>query len=178
MIPEPVKAIINEQIKNEFESAYLYLSAAAWFHAHNLEGMAHWMRVQVHEETIHGMKFLDHINDRGGSVKLLDMKQIKTDWQSAKEVFEDSLAHEQFITDCINKIMKVARDNNDYASEPLLHWFVNEQIEEEANVTKILEELKKVGDNQNGLFLLDRELGTRMWPAGSCYNPINYNLVA
>lgn len=178
MIPEPVQAVINEQIRNEFESAYLYLSAAAWLHAHNLEGMAHWMRVQVHEETIHGMKFIDHINDRGGHVRLLDMKQIKTDWSTAKEVFEDALVHEEFITSCINKIMKVTRDNSDYASEPLLHWFVNEQIEEEANVAKILEELKRIGDNQNGLYLLDKELGARIWPVGSCYNAVDYKAFA
>ena len=178
MIPKPVQDIINEQIKNEFESAYLYLSAAGWFHAHNFEGMAHWMRVQVHEETIHGMKFVDHINNRGGTVKLMDMKQIKTDWASPQEVFTDALKHEEFITERINNILKISRENSDYASEPLLHWFVNEQIEEESNVTKILEELKKNGTNDNGLFMIDRELAARAWPAGSCFNPLNYNVVA
>jgi ferritin len=178
MIPQPVMDIINEQIRNELESAYLYLSAAAWFEKQNLNGMSHWMRVQVHEETIHAMKFFDHLSDRGGTVKLLDLKQIKTDWASPLEVFKDALAHEEFISNCIYNIMKVSRENNDFASEPLLHWFVNEQIEEESNVQKIVEELKRIGKDENGLFLLDRELGTRVWPVGSCFNQVDYSTFA
>lgn len=175
MIPKPVEEIINEQIKNELESAYLYLSAAAWFQEKNLDGMANWMKVQVHEETIHAMKFFDHIANRGGKVILLDLKQIKTNWTSPLEVFQDAVVHEEFITGCINKIVTVVRDNKDYAAEPMLHWFVNEQIEEESNVTKIVEELKRIGTSQDGLFMLDRELAARVWPVGSCFNPIDYN---
>jgi ferritin len=178
MIPKPVESIINEQIKNELESAYLYLSAAAWFQEKNLEGMAHWMKVQVHEETIHAMKFFDHITDRGGKVILHDLKQTKTDWASPLEVFQDALVHEEFITGCINKIVTVSRESQDYTSEPILHWFINEQIEEENNVSKIVEELKRIGSSQDGLFLLDRELGARVWPAGSCFNPVDYQAFA
>jgi len=50
----------------------------AYFHAQNLDGMAHWMRCQAHEEMIHAMKFFDHINDRGGIVTLLNLRQLKT----------------------------------------------------------------------------------------------------
>jgi ferritin len=70
MIGEKIRNAMNEQIKHEMESFYIYLSMTAYFHAQNLDGMAHWMRCQAHEEMIHAMKFYDHILDRGGLVTL------------------------------------------------------------------------------------------------------------
>jgi len=174
MIPDNVRNLMNEQIKNELESAYIYHSMVAYFHSLNLDGMAHWMRCQVHEETIHAMKFFDHIIDRGGKVKLLDLKQLKTTWSSPKEVWVDAYEHEQFITGKINAIMKAAREANDYAAEPLLNWFIDEQIEEEASTSRVLEQMKLIGESKDGLLMLDKELGTRAFPAGSPYDPVAY----
>ena len=175
MIPESVRNLMNEQIKNELESAYIYHSMVAYFHSLSLDGMAHWMRCQIHEETIHAMKFFDHIIDRGGQVKLLDLKQLKATWTSPLEAWQDAYEHEQFITNKINSIMKAAREANDYAAEPLLSWFVDEQIEEEASTSKVCEQLKLIGDSKQGLIMLDKELGTRAFPAGSPYDPLAYN---
>jgi ferritin len=175
MIPERVRVLMNEQIKNELESAYIYQSMAAYFHSLALDGMAHWMRCQVHEETIHAMKFFDHIIDRGGMVKLLDLKQLKTEWISPLEAWDDAYKHEQFITSKINDIMKTVREENDFAAEPLLSWFVNEQIEEEANASRLCEKMKLIGSSKEGLLLLDRELAVRAFPAGSPYDPVAYN---
>ena len=174
MIPEKVRKIMNEQIRHELESAYIYHSMAAWFHSANLEGMAHWMRCQIHEETVHAMKFFDHIIERGGEAALQDLKQLKTSWSSPIELWEDAWEHEQFITGKINGIMKVVREESDYAAEPLLAWFVEEQIEEEANSSSILEQMKMIGDSKQGLIMLDRELGSRAFPAGSPYDPAAY----
>ena len=110
MIGDKIQKAMNEQIKNELESYYIYLSMAAYFHSQNLDGMAHWMRCQSHEETTHAMKFFDHIIDRGGEVTLLDLKQIKTTWNSPLEAWQDAYAHEQFITGKINDLRKVARE--------------------------------------------------------------------
>ena len=174
MIPDNVRNLMNEQIKNELESAYIYHSMVAYFHSRNLDGMAHWMRCQVHEETIHAMKFFDHIIDRGGNVKLLDLKQLKATWSSPKEAWADAYEHEQFITGKINAIMKAARESNDFSAEPLLNWFINEQIEEEASTSKILEQMKLIGDSKDGLLMLDKELGARIFPPGSPYDPVAY----
>ncbi len=167
MINQKVRDAMNEQIKHELESFYVYLSMAAWFHRENLDGMAHWMRCQAHEEMEHAMKFVDHINDRDGKVTLLDLKQEKTEWSSPAEVFGDALKHEQFITGKINDLMKLARQEGDYASETLLTWFVGEQIEEEANASRILAQVKMVGDSKQGLLMLDRGVGQRPFPGGS-----------
>jgi ferritin len=162
---------MNEQIKHEMESYYIYLSMAAYFHSVSLDGMAHWMRVQAHEEMVHAMKFFDHIIDRGGEVKLLDLKQLKTEWSAPLEAFEDAYEHEQFITDKINKIYDVVRAEKDYAAEPLVNWFVEEQIEEEDSTSKVVDMLKRIENSKGGLFMIDRELGSRPFPAGSALDP-------
>jgi ferritin len=175
MISKKMFDAVNDQIKHELESAYIYLSMAAYFHSQNLDGMAHWMRVQVHEETIHAMKFFDHLTDRGAAVALQDLKQLKKTWKNPLEPWKDAYAHEQFITGKIHNLLKVARKENDYTAEPLLNWFVNEQIEEENNTDKICRQMEMVGNSKEGLFLLDRELGARVYPAGSPFDPTAYN---
>ncbi|TFG63252.1 MAG: ferritin [Spirochaetales bacterium] len=174
MINEKVRNIMNEQIKHELESYYVYLSMAAWFHSQDLDGMGHWMRVQAHEETIHAMKFFDHITDRDGTVGLLDLKQEKTAWTSAEEIWKDAYAHEQFITSKIHAIMTVVRKEGDFSAEPMLNWFVNEQIEEELNTQKIWKQCQTMGKTKEGLFMLDRELAARIFPAGSPFDPLAY----
>ena len=176
MIGDKTKNAMNNQIKNELESFYIYLSMSAYLSAQNLEGMAHWMRAQAHEEMIHAMKFYDHIIDRGGTVTLLDLKQLKADWDSPLDVWKDTLDHEKLITGKIHSLMKIAREENDYASEPLLAWFVNEQIEEEKNAEKILREMEMVGSSKDGLLMLDRELAARVFVVGSPFNPADYKL--
>jgi len=119
MIGKKMRDLMNEQIKNELESYYIYLSMVAYFHSRNLDGMAHWMRCQAHEEMIHAMKFYDHIIDRGGTVELLNLKQLKTKWKSPLEAWQDTLEHEKFITAKIHDLVKLSRKENDIASDTL-----------------------------------------------------------
>jgi ferritin len=176
MLNERVKAMMNQQIKNELESYYIYLSMVGYFHSLNLDGMAHWMRCQAHEEMTHGMKFFDYINDRGGRVELLDLKQLRTSWGSPAEAWESAYQHEQFITQKISELMKAAREESEYTAEPLLSWFINEQVQEEADTLKIAEQVKLVNDSKEGLLLLDRELGTRVFPIGSPLDRLAYQV--
>ena len=171
MIGERLNEAINEQIKNELESYYIYLSMAAYFHSISLDGMGHWMRCQAHEEMIHAMKFFQHLIDRGGRLVLQDVRQLKTEWSSPQEAFKDAFAHEQFITGKINELTTIAREEKDYASEPLLAWFSDEQIEEEAESGKIAGEMEMVGEDKSALLMLDRELAQRQFPAGSPFDP-------
>ena len=172
MIGKKLSDAINAQIKNELESYYIYLSMSAYFHSQALDGMGHYMRVQAHEEMAHAMKFFNHLIDRGGKVVLKDLKQLKTTWKSPLDAFQDAHKHEQFISGKINELTSIARAEKEYASEPLLAWFANEQIEEEANAGKIAEQLGMVGSDKSGLLLLDRELAARAYPPGSPLNPV------
>ena len=171
MIGERLSEAISDQIRNELESYYIYLSMAAWLHSKSLDGMGHYMRCQAHEEMIHAMKLFNHLIDRGGEVILQDLKQLKTQWNSPLEVFQDAFEHEKFITGKINDLTTIAREEKDYASEPILAWFSDEQIEEEASAGKVADELEMVGEDKSGLLMLDRELGSRAYPAGSPLDP-------
>lgn len=161
MIGTKMEAAFNEQIKEELASAYLYLSMAAYFHAQNLDGMAHWMHVQAHEEYEHAMKFFNHIIDRGGQVELARLEKPKKVWDSPLSAFEEAYQHEQYVTGRINSLYKLAVSEEDYPALGLLQWFVDEQVEEEASVSKIVEQLKMIGNSGSGLIMLDSQLGKR-----------------
>lgn len=161
MIGKKMKEALNEQIKYELESAYLYLAMVAYFESISLEGMAQWMRVQSKEEVEHAMKFFDHINERSGHVELLSIAQPKKKWSSPLEAFKAAYEHEQFITGKINELVKIAAEETDHAAGILLQWFVSEQVEEEASTSRVVDMLERIGDSGHGLLLLDRELGTR-----------------
>ncbi|MBN1537787.1 MAG: ferritin [Anaerolineales bacterium] len=161
MINEKVQNAINEQIKNELFSAYLYLSMSAYFEEKNLPGFAHWMRIQSQEEVEHAMKFFDFINDRGGKVTLFAIEQPKTAWKSALEAMKDAYAHEQLVTSMINNIYEIALTEKDYPAQVMLHWFIDEQVEEEKNASEIVEQLKLIEERGSAMLMLDRQLAQR-----------------
>ncbi len=158
---------VNKQIQAEFESAYLYLSMSAHFETENMAGFAHWMKIQWEEEIQHALKFYNLLIGRDEKVKLLPLHEPKSDFGSALEVFQDSLDHEKSITKKINDLYGLAVDEKDYPLQNLLQWFIDEQVEEENNVRDIIQQLKLIGDNGTGVFMLDRELASRTLSAGT-----------
>ncbi len=161
MLSKTVQDAMNEQVNNEFYSAYQYLAMAAYCESVNLPGFAQWMRTQSQEETEHAMKFYDFILDRNGRVVLQAIEGPVIEFGSPLEVFEQALEQEQKVTAMINDLYGLAVKESDYASQAFLQWFVTEQVEEEKNAGDIAETLKMVGDKSEMLFLLDRELGQR-----------------
>jgi ferritin len=161
MISKKMGDALNNHLNEELYSSYLYLSMAAHFEDKNLNGFAHWFKLQAKEEWEHGMKFYDFINQAGGKVTLKAIKTPKTNWKSIMEAFKDTLKHEKHITGLINKLVGQAMQAKDYATNNFLQWFVNEQVEEEATVEEIMNKLELIGDAKSGLFMLDRELGFR-----------------
>lgn len=161
MIKKKVQDEINDQIQAEFQSAYIYLALSAWFESKNLNGFAHWMKVQWKEETDHAMKFYEHLIHRDGEVKLKKIAAPELNIHSAIEVFEQILEQERNITKRIHKLYDLAQKEGDYPLETLLHWFIDEQVEEEEQAREVLDKLKLIGDDGPNLYLLDRELGER-----------------
>jgi ferritin len=161
MLTEAMQNAINQQIKDELYSAYLYLSMAAYFEANSLPGFASWMRFQSQEEVDHAMKFFDFVNERGGRVKLQAIEQPTFEFESPLAVFQATYEHEQKVTGLIHNLYALAMEENDYAAQVMLHWFIDEQVEEEATASQILDTLERIGDKDQGLIMLDRELGRR-----------------
>lgn len=164
MTPKLTEAL-NKQINEEYYSSYLYLAMAAYFEDSNLDGCAHWMRMQAQEEYQHAMKIFDYMIDRGARVELFAVKAPPKEWDGAVAVFEASLEHEQFMTANINKLADLAIAEKDHATNNLMQWYVTEQVEEEAQVEDILKKLEMMGAEGPGLFLMDRELLSRPMPA-------------
>ncbi len=161
MISEKIENALNEQITMETYSSYLYWSMATWFDHQNLAGCANWMKKQAKEEWAHAEKLYGYIVERGGRVRLAGVKAPPHDWTSPLAIFEASYGHEQSVTKSIHSLVKLARDDNDPATEVFLHWFVNEQVEEEAGVDRIVQLLKKAKDSVGAMFYIDKELGGR-----------------
>ena len=166
MINKKMEEAINKQINAELYSSYLYLSMSAYFSLINLAGFANWMRIQAQEELTHAMKFYDYINERGGKVILTKIEQPKSEWKSAMEAFEDTYSHECVVTGLINDLVNLAIEEKDHSSNAFLQWFVTEQVEEEASAQEILDKLKFIGDNGAALFMIDKDLGQRIFAAG------------
>jgi len=163
MIGKKMEEALNGQLNAELYSAYLYLSMAAYFESVDLAGFANWMRVQTQEEQFHAMKFYDYIIERGGRVILRSIDAPPADWDSPFAAFKATLEHEQKVTGLINDLMYLAREEKDNASEIFLQWFVNEQVEEEDNVSKVLGQLKLIKDSPQALFIMDKEMGQRVF---------------
>lgn len=163
MLSDKLQKALNDQLNAELYSSYLYLSMNAYFKSVNLDGFANWMYQQAQEELMHAMKFYDFINQRGRRVLLTNIEAPPTEWDSPLAVFEDTLKHEQKVTGLINTLMETALGEHDHATTIFLQWFVTEQIEEEENVDNILKQLRLLGDDKGGLFMLDRELSSRVF---------------
>lgn len=161
MLSKNMLGEMNDQIKHEMFSSYLYLSMAAHFEASNLPGFAKWMRIQAQEELGHAMKFFDYMVDRGGKINLQAIAQPPVDFGTPQAIFEQVLEHEQFVTARINTLFALAVKESDFASQIFLNWFVTEQVEEEKNATSILETLKMIGDRSTAIYQLDRHVGKR-----------------
>ena len=162
-IGEKMTKALNEQVKWELYSSYLYLSMSAYFSAMNLPGFANWMRVQAQEELMHGMKIYDFVISRGGRVELLAIDKPKFEWASPLDVVEEVYSHEKKVTGLINGLVDLAAGEKDHATSNMLQWFVKEQVEEEENASEIVEKVKIVsGEKGIGvLYMLDRDLGQR-----------------
>lgn len=165
MLSKTIEKALNEQIHEEFYSFYLYLSVSGYFKTQHLDGFAHWMHVQAQEEFAHAMKLFDYVNERGGSVELLAIDAPQKEWASASDAVEAVLEHERCISARINQLVNLANDEKDHATTVLLHWYVNEQVEEEATADTLYHQVKMLDGSANGLFLLDRELAGRALPA-------------
>ncbi len=165
MLREKLINALNDQINAELHSAYIYLSMAAYFDSANLGGFAQWMKAQAQEELAHAMKFYTFVNDRGGTVTLKEIEGPPTEWASPLAAFEAAYKHEVYISGRINTLVDLATAEKDHATNAFLQWFVTEQVEEEASTEAVVHKLTMIGDRPRGLYMLDRELGSRTAPA-------------
>lgn len=161
MLSQKLLTKLNEQITHEFYSAHYYLAMAAYFMKEDLDGFANFFIVQAEEERYHAMKFFNFINDQGEGAVITGFKDPRRDFESAEEIFTLALEHEKLVSSLINELMTMAREENHYPAISFLQWFIDEQVEEEAGMSKLLSKVKRVGEKGHGILMLDKELASR-----------------
>ena len=173
MLSQTIAEVLGEHLNLELYSSYLYLSMAAYFDHEELPGFAHWMKVQVREELDHVVRVYSYTNDRGARVALMPIAGPPSQWKSPRHAFEDALTHEQGTTARVHRLVDQALREVDYASHGFLQWFVAEQVEEEALIKRVLQNLRLIEGAAGGLFMIDQNLATRVYkgPAGAATTP-------
>ncbi|MFO7867874.1 MAG: ferritin [Bacteroidales bacterium] len=152
---------INNQIQAELYSSNLYLAMSSWANAHGYKGISQWLKMQALEEHTHAMKFITFLEDRNEQPEILHIDKPESTWSGIKEVFDEVLAHEQKVTKLINTIYDLAIQEKDHASTSFLQWFIDEQVEEEATASEIIDEISLAGEKGAGIYMIDKELGQR-----------------
>ena len=159
MITAKLLKAVNDQIAAELWSSNLYLQMSYFLKNQGWDGFAHWLRVHAEEEREHATRMADYMTDRGGAVKLQMINVVPEGWGTVAEVFEHSLEQEKMVSKMIDRIVLLAIEEQDFATENFFRTFVDEQVEEEALFGGIVDKLKRAGES--GLLFLDSSLGKR-----------------
>ena len=161
MLDTKIESALNQQINAELWSSYLYLSMSCDMDNKGFEGISSWFSIQSREEYLHAERLMKFIGNRNGKVTLMPIQEVKQEWNTPTEAFEDTLKHEKIVTGLVNNLVEMAMQAKDFATQNMMKWFVDEQVEEESNVHKILDKLKKINNDPVGLYSLDQQLGQR-----------------
>lgn len=163
MMNKKIEKMLNDQFNNELYSVNAYLSICSYFKNQELDGFANFFRVQSKEESFHADKIFDYIHNAGGKVTLQALAQPEVKFNSILDAFQKALKHEEKVTKCFHDLAKTAFAENDFATQAFLQWFITEQVEEEALFNNLIKKLQMIGDNSSALYLLNNELGQRVF---------------
>ena len=161
MFSQTVQGAINEQINNELSASYTYLAMSAYCERENFTGCARWLRIQAEEEYGHGMRLLDFLLARDGTVKLKAIAEPKVKFESIAAVFEEALQQEQATSRDIDKLYELALKEKTFSALVQLQWFIAEQVEEERTAREIVAKFQQTKNDPAAIMDLDRELGAR-----------------
>ncbi|HNY42774.1 MAG TPA: ferritin [Bryobacteraceae bacterium] len=140
-IPALVATELQRQFNYEFAAAHAYKALSIWCEVRNLDGFAAFFEKQAGEEHAHAEKMMEHLIDRGVSPVLVAVPQPRQAFESLAQVAECALSMEQANTKGINAVYEAALASKDYPAQVLMHWFINEQVEEEAWGAEMIERI-------------------------------------
>jgi ferritin len=161
MLKKEVEYALNTQMNAELASAYVYFAMSAYFEAQGLKGFAGWLRQHAKEELEHAGKIYTYVVSRSGALHFDAIAAPHGKWNSPLAIFEEALSREKAVTAAIDQLVDLTMKSSDHATHNFLQWFVSEQVEEEATVSDIVNQLKLVKSDSGALFMLDRDLGAK-----------------
>ena len=167
MLDKKVSELLNEQINKEFYSAYLYLDFANYYADEGLNGFSNWYQVQAQEERDHALLFIKYLQNNGEKVTLDVIAKPDKALDSTMAPLKAGLEHERYVTSLIHNIYDAAYSVKDFRTMQFLDWFVKEQGEEETNADNLIKKMELFGSDANSLYMLDNELGARVYTAPS-----------
>lgn len=167
MLDKNVVDLLNQQINKEFYSAYLYLDFSNFYYDLELNGFGNWYKIQAQEERDHAMLMIQYLQNNGERVVLSAIEKPGVPLESAKAVLSEGLKHEQYVTSLIHNLYDAAYSVKDFRTMQFLDWFVKEQGEEETNADSLVKKFELFGDDPKSLYMLDNELGARVYTAPS-----------
>lgn len=167
MINEKVAALLNNQVNKEFYSAYLYLEFSNYYEENGLSGFANWYNIQAQEERDHALLFVKYMQNNDLKVTFETIDKPDADLKTNMDPLKAGLEHEKFVTELIDNIYAAAYDAKDFRTTQFLDWFIKEQGEEEVNASDLIKKMEIFGDDAKGLYLLDQEMGARVYSAPS-----------
>ena len=162
-----VHELLNDQINKEFYSAYLYLEFSNYFKAKGLDGFANWYMIQAQEERDHALLFYQYLQNNNMPVTLEAIDSPKREFADNMAVLKAGLEHEEYVTSLIHDIYAAAYEVKDFRAMQFLDWFVKEQGEEETNANDLITKLELFGSDPKSLYMLNQELGARVYTAPS-----------
>lgn len=163
MLSQKLHAAINAQVNAELWSAYLYLAMSLDAEAKGHKGVANWFYIQFQEEQAHARIFMNYLNSVDAKVELLPIEAVPSSWDSVLDMFRQTLEHEKKVTSLISNLAAIADADKDYASINRLAWFIDEQVEEEESAREMISAFEAVEGNRYGMYMLDKELGARVY---------------
>lgn len=167
MLSQRVVELLNRQVNKEFYSAYLYLDFSNYYYDKGLDGFGNWYKIQAQEERDHAMLFIQYLQNNGAKIELESVAKPGIELVNAKAVLAEGLKHEQYVTSLIHNIYDAAYSVKDFRTMQFLDWFVKEQGEEETNAENLVKRFELFGDDPKSLYMLDNELGARVYAAPS-----------
>jgi ferritin len=148
MIIKPkVAEAMNAQIKSEFGASTQYVAIAVYFDEEGLPDLAQFFYTQSEEERLHAMKFVHFMLETGAKPIIPGLPDMRNEFASAADAVQFALEQEMKVTDQINNVMRIAKEESDFASQNFLQWFVEEQVEEVDSMTTLLQTIKHAGSS-------------------------------
>jgi ferritin len=158
MLSKTIFEKLNQQVSLEYEASNLYFQMSAWCEYNGFDNCACFLRMQALEERSHMERIYDYLLDVGGYPKILKISRPCSEYSSLRDVFENILEHEKYITSKINELVSLSFDSEDFGTFDFLQWYVKEQHEEEKLFKSILDKLTLLGSDAMGLYYIDKDI--------------------